>query len=70
MLGEASTTEIAIQKDAKGFQENQKASKEGGNIAGNAKKELEEKSGKKVVTSSNFFNQIIKNEKTELIEKE
>ncbi len=56
MLGEASTTEIAIQKNAKGFNENKKAAKEGGNIAGNARKELEKKSQKKVVTSSNFLN--------------
>ena len=33
MLGEASTTEIAIQQDAKGFKENKKASKEGERVA-------------------------------------
>jgi hypothetical protein len=70
MLGEASTTEIAIQKDAKGFKENKKVAKEGGAIAGNARKELEKKSGKKVVTPSNFLNQINQNEEIELIEKE
>ena len=35
MLGEASTTEIAVQKDAQGFRQNKKAAQEGGEIAGN-----------------------------------
>ena len=54
MLGEASTTEIAKNKNAKGFVENHKAAKAGGNVAGNARKELEQKSGKKIVTKENF----------------
>ena len=56
MLGEASTIEIAKNKDAKGFIENQKAAKAGGTIAGNARKELEKKSGAKIVTNQNFKN--------------
>jgi len=47
MLGEASTTEIARNKDAQGFVPNKKAAIEGGNVAGNARKELEHKSGQK-----------------------
>lgn len=39
MLGEASTTEIATQRDAQGFGENKQAAKMGGTIAGNARKE-------------------------------
>ena len=54
MLGEASTTEIARNKNAQGFQQNKKASKEGGKIAGDARKALEKKSGKKVVSRQNF----------------
>lgn len=57
MLGEASTTEIATERDAQGFDENKQAAKMGGTIAGNARKELEVKSGKKVVSSSNFLGQ-------------
>jgi len=68
MLGEASTTEIAIHKDAKGFKENKKAAKEGGSVAGSARKDLEEKSGRKVVASSNFLNQIPKTEEAALLE--
>jgi hypothetical protein len=70
MLGEASTTEIAIQKDVKGFKENKKVAKEGGSVAGKARKDLEDKSGRKVVTSSNFLNQISEDQEIELIETE
>ena len=55
MLGEASTTEIAVQKNAQGFHQNKKAAKEGGEIAGIARRELEKKSGRKVVSQSNFL---------------
>ncbi|MEN9490668.1 MAG: hypothetical protein RJA63_1117 [Pseudomonadota bacterium] len=55
MLGEASTTEIAKRKDAQGFQQNKTAAKEGGTVAGNARKELEEKSGKPVVSRENYL---------------
>jgi len=55
MLGEASTTEIAKNKNAQGFSQNKQAAKEGGKIAGNAKKELEKKSGKKVSTKANYL---------------
>ncbi len=55
MLGEASTTAIARGKDTRGFSENKDAAREGGSIAGNAKKELEIKSGKKVSTSENYL---------------
>ena len=54
MLGEASTKEIAVNKDAQGFMENKQAACEGGSVAGNARKELERKSGKKVVSKGNY----------------
>jgi hypothetical protein len=54
MLGEASTTEIARNKNAQEFEENEKAAIEGGTVAGNARKELEKKSGRKVVTNQNY----------------
>ena len=55
MLGEASTKEIAINKNAQGFIENEQAALEGGAVAGNARKELERKSNKKVSTSENYL---------------
>jgi hypothetical protein len=54
MLGEASTTEIAKNKNAKGFVDNHKAAKAGGSVAGKARKDLEQKSGKKIVSTQNF----------------
>lgn len=54
MLGEASTKEIAINKDAQGFIENKQVAFEGGAVAGNARKELERKSGKKVISKENY----------------
>jgi DNA-damage-inducible protein D len=51
MLWEASTTEIAKNKNAQGFVQNKKAAKEGGSVAGKARKDLEKKSGKKIVTA-------------------
>ena len=56
MVGEASTKEIAKQNDSQGFKENKEAARQGGEIAGNARKELERKSGQKVVTSSSPVN--------------
>jgi hypothetical protein len=54
MLGEASTTEIARNTDARGFPPNRVAAKQGGRIAGNARRELETKSGRRVSTRENF----------------
>lgn len=55
MLGEASTKEIVINTNPKGFEQNKKAAKAGGKIAGDARKQLEIKSGKKVVTKQNYL---------------
>ena len=54
-LAELSTRQIAETKDAKGLTENAEASKKGGGIAKNARKELEANTGKSVVTSENFL---------------
>ena len=54
MLGEASTSEIARKKDTQGFIDNKKAALEGGTVAGNARRELEEKSGTKISTKENY----------------
>ena len=44
----------ARNKNAQGFPQNEKAAIEGGTVAGNARKELEKKSGQKVVSRRNF----------------
>jgi DNA-damage-inducible protein D len=55
MLGEASTTEIVKTQKPKGFIKNKSAAKQGGTIAGNARRALELKTGKKVVNGENFL---------------
>lgn len=49
MLAEATTTEISKEKKPKNFVENKKIAKQGGTIAGNTRKEIEQKTGKRVV---------------------
>jgi len=53
MLAEATTTEISKEKHPKSFAANKRIAKQGGTIAGNTRREIEEKTGKKVVTSKN-----------------
>ena len=55
MLGEAATTEIARNKDAQGLVKNKQAAHEGGSVAGGARRQLEEKSGRKVITRNNYL---------------
>jgi DNA-damage-inducible protein D len=55
MLGEASTKEIVLNTNPKGFIQNKKVAHSGGKIAGDARKQLELKSGKSVVTSDNYL---------------
>ena len=53
MLAEATTTEISKEKKPTTFSENKKIANQGGVIAGNTRKEIEEKTGKKVVNKLN-----------------
>ena len=53
MLAEASTTEISKKVEPQSFEENKKVAKEGGSIAGLARRKLESRTGKKVVTKLN-----------------
>lgn len=54
-LAELSTRQIAESTQAIGLEENKKASIKGGRIAKNARLELEEKTGQKIITNSNFL---------------
>jgi len=58
MLAEATTAEISNEKKPKTFTENKKIANQGGTIAGNTRREIEEKTGKKVVTKLNAKNYI------------
>ncbi len=53
MLAEATTTEISKEKNPKDFEENKIIAKQGGTIAGNTRREIEAKSGKKIVSNQN-----------------
>jgi prophage antirepressor-like protein len=55
MLGEASTTEIVKTQHPEGFEENREVAHDGGKIAGDARKALEKKTGKKIVSKKNFL---------------
>lgn len=55
MLGEAATTEITRTQDAQGFDENRSVACKGGEIAGNARNELERETGKSIVSQENYL---------------
>ena len=55
MLGEASTTAIVRTQNPKGFVQNKQAARQGGKIAGDARKALELKTGESVVSENNFL---------------
>ena len=55
MLGEASTTAIVKTKNPKGFNQNKVAAKQGGKIAGDARKALEIQKRQKVVSKENYI---------------
>jgi hypothetical protein len=53
MLAEASTTEISKSKEPKDLEENKEVAKQGGHVAGTARKEIESKTGKRIVSPKN-----------------
>ncbi len=66
MVGEKATTDITVAKDAKKFPELKQTAKEGGDIAKNTRKEIEQKTGKSIISNENYLNltekkKIIKN---------
>ncbi len=63
MLGEKVTTEITKNKDARGIEENKVAARQGGEVAGNARKEAEQKIGRPVVSEENYLNELEKKKK-------
>ena len=53
MLAETATTEISEKREPKDLDENKVVAREGGTVAGNARKEIEGKTGRKVITGKN-----------------
>lgn len=65
MLAEATTSEISKEKHPKSFIDSRRIAKQGGTIAGNTRREIEEKTGKKIVTGRNA-RQLDKSENKEI----
>jgi len=63
MLAEATTTEISKEQKPEDFEENRQVAKSGGDVAGNARKDIESRTGKPVITSKNAldFRNLISN---------
>ncbi len=53
MLAETATTEISQKRKPKGLDKNKQVAQEGGSVAGNARKEIEEKTGENIITNAN-----------------
>ncbi|MEK6903585.1 MAG: hypothetical protein AABW64_03000 [Nanoarchaeota archaeon] len=69
MLGEASTTKIVRSKNAQGFSENKDAAKNGGTIAGDARRNLEMESGESVATPDNYLKETEQRKRKQLKER-
>ena len=67
MLGEASTTAIVRTQNPNGFVQNKQAARQGGKIAGDARKALELKTGENIVSEDNFLPE--KKQKRRMIQK-
>lgn len=57
MLGEATTTELAQKRNSNGLLSLKKDAQDGGAVAGNARKDIEIRSGEKVITKQNYLEQ-------------
>lgn len=69
MLGETATKNKAIEKDAKGLDENKEAAIEGGRAAGKALDAFEQETNQKVVSDKNFKHQISEAKKQKRLER-
>lgn len=68
MLAEATTTELTNARNPQGLEENRTVAKQGGKVAGNARKEIESQTGRPVITSDNAQNMLLGNVVVEMIE--
>ena len=55
MLGEATTTRLTTERDSKEFHKLHKDAKEGGEVAGKTRTDIEQRIGKKIVSKKNFL---------------
>ncbi|MEK6857989.1 MAG: phage antirepressor protein, partial [Nanoarchaeota archaeon] len=65
MLGEATTTRLTRDRDSKEFVELENDAKDGGDVAGKTRKDIEKKLGKSVVSKDNFLDKTEQQKKLE-----
>ena len=65
MLAEVATKEISKEENPEQFEESKKVARRGGTIAGNARKEIEQQTGKPVITPQNHLETITTKKKIE-----
>lgn len=68
MLAEATTTELTKAQNPQGLEENRTVAKQGGTVAGNARKEIEAQTGRPVITAENANTVLLGRTVTEMIE--
>ena len=68
MLAEATTTELTKAQNPQGLEENRTVAKQGGTVAGNARKEIESQTGRPVITPENANTVLLGKTVTEMIE--
>ncbi len=65
MLGEATTTRLTNERDSQQFPELKKDARDGGDVAGSARKDIEHKLGKSIVSSDHFLDRTEEQKKIE-----
>lgn len=68
MLAEATTTELTNAQNPQGLEENRTVARQGGKVAGNARKEIEAQTGRPVITADNANAMLLKNAVVGMIE--
>ena len=68
MLAEATTTELTNAQNPRGLEENRAVAKQGGKVAGNARKEIESQTGRPVITADDAQTMLLGNAVVEMIE--
>ena len=66
MLAEASTTEISKKRKPKSFPRNKEVARQGGHVAGTARKEIESQTGESIVSPENVANLRLENKRNDL----
>ena len=66
MLGEATTTTLTKDRDSAGMKKLKRDAKDGGTVAGNARKDIESRTSQSLISKDNFLKKTAKIKKQEL----